>query len=139
MKTKVQSVHLILIAVIVLLLTILGFVSFRLGLLPIPTGTISPSWDDCVKTRGSRILQTYPPMCRYPDGRLVSQPIQNSPIQPETPSSNSPIPTQLPAPDTGSSFSWEECIKIPGSKILQTYPETCITPDGQKATKPIGQ
>lgn len=34
-------------------------------------------------------------------------------------------------------ISWEECINLPGSAILQPYPGQCIAPDGRKAVRPV--
>lgn len=42
------------------------------------------------------------------------------------------------APGQRPSISWEDCIKIPGSKILPTFPEQCAAPDGRRAVSPPG-
>jgi len=33
-------------------------------------------------------------------------------------------------------LTWEECIKLSGSRVLQTYPAKCIAPDGRTVTQP---
>lgn len=36
-------------------------------------------------------------------------------------------------------IKWETCIKLPGSKILMTFPEQCVSPDGRMVRKMIKQ
>ncbi len=36
-----------------------------------------------------------------------------------------------------SVLTWEECLKIPEAKVLQSYQEQCVTPDGRKVTQPL--
>jgi hypothetical protein len=33
-----------------------------------------------------------------------------------------------------TSFTWEDCIKIPGSVKLLTFPPICVAPDGRRVT-----
>lgn len=44
----------------------------------------------------------------------------------------------IPAGTPGQrpSILWEDCIRIPGSKILPTFPEQCAAPDGRRAVSP---
>lgn len=48
---------------------------------------------------------------------------------PPVTSDNQPGPASSPRP----LISWEECIKVPGSRILLTYPRQCVIPDGRRA------
>ncbi|MFZ5845165.1 MAG: ferric reductase-like transmembrane domain-containing protein [Patescibacteria group bacterium] len=34
-------------------------------------------------------------------------------------------------------LSWPTCLKLPKSKILESYPPVCVSPDGRRATQPI--
>lgn len=45
-------------------------------------------------------------------------------------------PSLIGPPSNEMEISWEECTKLAGSVILQTYPEQCVTSDGRKAVKP---
>jgi len=100
------------------------------------------TWEDCIKIPRSIILQTYPGICNAPDGRKTIEP---------TSVTKTIIPTAIPEdavsgsqPETplvttsvtnATNLSWEDCINTPGSRILQTYPVQCVTPDGNKVTE----
>ncbi len=45
-------------------------------------------------------------------------------------------PSSIGPPSNELEISWEECTKLAGSVILQSYPEQCVTSDGRKAVKP---
>lgn len=34
-------------------------------------------------------------------------------------------------------LTWDECIKIPGVRMLLMYPGRCVTSDGREVTQPI--
>ena len=38
-----------------------------------------------------------------------------------------------------SELTWEECVKIPNARILQSYPEICVAPGGTKVTQPFSK
>jgi len=40
--------------------------------------------------------------------------------------------------DESKPLTWEECIKLSGSRVLQTYPAQCVVPDGRSVVEPIG-
>ena len=57
------------------------------------------------------------------------------------------LPTSIPTPTNvimpkittspTNNLTWDECIKMPGSIILQMYPPVCNTTDGRRVTEPI--
>ncbi|MCJ7740195.1 hypothetical protein MUP32_02645 [Candidatus Microgenomates bacterium] len=100
------------------------------------------TWEVCINLPGSIILQTYPRICDAPDGRRAIEPTSTtitiiptvildnavSGSQPETPLVTTSV-------TNATYLSWEDCINTPGSRILQTYPVQCVTPDGNKVTE----
>lgn len=44
-------------------------------------------------------------------------------------------PGAAPTPGT---LTWEECLRIPGAVILESYPRRCLAPDGRSAVEPVG-
>lgn len=59
---------------------------------------------------------------------------KNDLVIPPSQPSTTPVPTES---TIKTSLTWEECIKRPGSRMLQTFPGICVTSDGQRITKPI--
>ena len=33
-------------------------------------------------------------------------------------------------------LTWEDCLKLSGAKVLQSYPAVCVAPDGRRVTQP---
>lgn len=40
---------------------------------------------------------------------------------------------------TPKEVSWEECIKLPGAVIMESYPAQCSAPDGSHAVQPLSE
>lgn len=65
---------------------------------------------------------------------LITAKKQNDLVIPPSQPSITPVPTE---PTNKTSLTWEECIKRPGSRMLQTFPGVCVTSDGQRITEPV--
>ena len=120
------------------------------------------SFEECAQA-GFPVLQTYPPICRTPDGRTFVEGIDVPLPSPPAPGEPDPCPwpgrVHLDNPDiclvtdpsgvpvsssTPNGWSaiddFEECIQA-GFPVLQTYPRICKTPDGrtfvEEVTPPV--
>jgi hypothetical protein len=59
------------------------------------------------------------------------------------------LPTSIPTPTPTNTIkpkititptnnlTWDECVKMPKSRVLQTYPSVCVTSDGRRVTESV--
>lgn len=119
--------HIILILIIVFV-AVCAFAGWRYieaGNPPVMQAVIT-NYDECRVAEGSSIVETYPEQCVSKSGEIYVNETQKAPDV------NNSAPEQAnDLPATTSQAEYDKCSKAEGSKILQTYPEQCVTSDGK--------